>query len=163
MNNDNFDEVLNQEEVVEINEKLEEIENITLPESLNFENIAEKLEGIKQFVPETEKAESKKRNKKKRILSTIATAAAFIVAVTSIMVAYRHNQTPPLKPAPNNNPIKVQDYSEIETKFVEYSTNYKNYQHTCNGRQSIGQKRNNRNRYHQHKCKRRNNSAYGTF
>ena len=50
-----------------------------------------------------------------------------------------------------------------ESPFFINLNNYKNYQHTRNSRQRIGQKRNNRNRYHQHKRECRNDSAYGTF
>ena len=55
MNNDNLNEILTQEELTELNEKLKANENITLPEGLNPEIMAGKLQNIEQFVPNCEK------------------------------------------------------------------------------------------------------------
>ncbi len=130
MNNENLNEILTQEEVTEIDERLKQNEDITLPESLSPENMAEKLKSVKQFVPETQKAEPKKRNKKRIILSTIATAAALVIAFTSVMLVKPWQTEPPIKNGGDisNIPVKVQDYSEIEAKFAEYSVNYQKYQ-----------------------------------
>ena len=86
MNNGNLNEILTQEELTELNEKLKAYENITLPESLSPENMAEKLENIEQFVPNGEQKATKKRNKKKIIFRSLATAAAFVIAFTSVMI-----------------------------------------------------------------------------
>ncbi len=128
MNNDNLNEILTQEELTEINEKLKENEDITLPESLNPENMAEKLRDIEQFIPNAEKKAPKKRNKKKIIFRALATAAAFVIVFTSVMIIKPWQKEPPVK---NGNltskPVEVQDYAEIETMFAQYSENYKEY------------------------------------
>lgn len=128
MNNENLNEILTKEELAKINDKLKKNENITLPENLSPENMAEKLQKVEQFIPGTEKITPKKRNKKKIIYRSLATAAAFVIAVTSVMIVKPWQKETPVK---NNNPtqkpVKVQDYAEIEEMFAEYSENYKEY------------------------------------
>ena len=128
MNNDNLNEILTQEELTELNEKLKANENITLPEGLNPEIMAGKLQNIEQFVPNCEKKVPKKRNKKKIIFRSLATAAAFVIAFTSVMIIKPWENEPPVKHGGvTAKPVEVQDYAEIETMFAQYSENYKEY------------------------------------
>lgn len=128
MNNGNLNEILTKEELTELNEKLKAKENITLPESLSPENMAEKLENIEQFVPNGEKKATKERNKKKIIFRSLATAAAFVIAFTSVMIIKPWEKEPPIKNGgETSKPVEVQDYAEIETMFAQYSENYKEY------------------------------------
>ncbi len=129
MNKDNFNENLLQEECKKINEKLKETENFDLPEGLNPENVAKKLGNIKQDNIQELKATSnkgKKRRIKKYVIGSVATAAAFVIAVTSIMTAKPWETDTVVKP--QNNQVKVEDYSEIEQLFSQYSDNFKKYQ-----------------------------------
>jgi len=130
MNKDNFNDDLLQEECKIINENLKKAEKIDLPESLNPQNIADKLDFIKQDKPQEPKVNSnkgKKRRIKRYIISSVATAAAFIIAVTSVMVI-RPWEKDPVKPVvPTNPQVTVEDYAEIENMFSDYSDKYQKY------------------------------------
>ena len=137
MNNDNFNNDSFEKDLQEINENLKSNENIELPEGLKPENMAKKLETVPQFVPE-DNTQKPKRSKKKYIISSLATAAAFVVAFTSVMLIKPWEKEAPLKPQNDNSggtatqqgASEKQDYSEIEAMFAEYSENYKKY-HNC--------------------------------
>lgn len=133
MNNENNNEVLSCEELENINEKLKRNENMTLPEGLEPENMASKLENVKQFIPESETDnEGKKKHVRKKIfLRTLAAAAAFIIAVTSVMLI-KPWEKEPVKPVLGNTgdatiQTNADDYAEIEAMFAQYSENYKSY------------------------------------
>lgn len=134
MNNDNINNDSFEKELNEINEKIKNSENIELPEGLEPENMAKKLENIPQFVPEDNTPKTK-RSKKKYIISSLATAAAFVVAITSVMVIKPWGKKPAVKPqndssgaaATQQGDVQKQDYAEIEAMFAEYSENYKKY------------------------------------
>ena len=66
MNKDNFNDDLLQEECKIINENLKKAEKIDLPESLNPQNIADKLDFIKQDKPQEPEVNLNK-GKKRRI------------------------------------------------------------------------------------------------
>lgn len=127
MNNGENKENLLKEEFEKINEKLKEKENITLPESLSPESMAEKLEGMAQTgVPKV----TKKRNKrkiKKYIISSVAAAAAFLIAVTSVMIVKPWEKEPVKPVVPTTPEATVEDYTEIETIFSDYSVKYQEY------------------------------------
>lgn len=134
MNNDNFNNDSFEKDLQEINENLKSNENIELPEGLKPENMAKKLETVLQFVPE-ENTQKQKKSKRKYIISSLATAAAFVVAFTSVMLIKPWEKEAPLKPQNDNSggtetqhgASEKQDYSEIEAMFAEYSENYKKY------------------------------------
>lgn len=135
MNNNNINNDSFEKDLQEINEKLKATENIDLPEGLEPENMAKKLEGVTQFVPEDETKKTSK-GKKKYIISALATAAAFVVAITSVMLVKPWEKELPVKPQNDNSDntvtqtgekTQMQDYSEIEAMFAEYSENYKKY------------------------------------
>ena len=134
MNNDNFNNDSFEKDLQEINENLKSDENIELPEGLKPENMAKKLETVPQFVPE-DNTQKQKKSKKKYIISSLATAAAFVVAFTSVMLIKPWEKEAPLKPQNDNSggtatqqgASEKQDYSEIEAMFAEYSENYKKY------------------------------------
>ncbi len=128
MNNGEFNEKVLNEEFEKINQKLKENENITLPESLSPESMAQKLEGVAQTgVPKITKKRSK-RKIKKYIISSVATAAAFIIAVTSVMVIKPWENKEPVKPVvPVTPEASVEDYTEIENMFSDYSDKYRKY------------------------------------
>ena len=135
MNNDNINTDSFEKDLQEINEKLKATENIGLPEGLKPENMAKKLENVAQFVPEEDTKKTNK-SKKKYIISALATAAVFIIAFTSVMLIKPWERDIPIKPQTNNSDTTVtqqgektemQDYSEIEEMFAEYSENYKKY------------------------------------
>ncbi len=127
MNNGENKENLLKEEFEKINEKLKEKENITLPESLSPESMAEKLEGMAQTgVPKV----AKKRNKrkiKKYIISSVAAAAAFLIAVTSVMIVKPWEKEPVKPVVPATPEATVEDYTEIEAVFSDYSVKYQKY------------------------------------
>lgn len=127
MNNDNFNNDSFEKDLQEINENLKSNENIELPEGLKPENMAKKLETVPQFVPE-DNTKKLKKSKKKYIISSLATAAAFVVAFTSVMLIKPWEKEPVVKPeTPPTENIQQQDYAEIEAMFAEYSENYKKY------------------------------------
>ena len=125
MNNDENRKNLIQEEFEKINEKLKEKENITLPEGLKPENMAQKLEGVAQTgVPKVSKKRSR-RKIRRYIISSVATAAAFAIIVTSAFVIKPWEKDEPLQPvAPE---ATVEDYTEIENMFSDYSVKYQQY------------------------------------
>ncbi len=125
MNNSENKEKNLQEELEKINAKLKENENITLPESLSPENMAQKLECIAQTgVPKVTKKRSR-RKIKKYIISSVATAAAFAIVVTAAFVIKPWEKDEPLQPmAPE---ASVEDYTEIENMFSDYSAKYQEY------------------------------------
>lgn len=130
MNKDNFNDDLLQEECKIINENLKKAEKIDLPESLNPQNIADKLDFIKQDKPQEPKVISsngKKRRIKRYIISSVATAAAFIIAVTSVMVIKPWEKDPVKPVVPTNPEVSVEDYTEIENMFSDYSDKYQKY------------------------------------
>lgn len=127
MNKDNFNDDLLQEECKIINENLKGIEKIDLPESLNPQNIADKLDFIKQDKPQEPEVnlnKGKKRRIKRYIISSVATAAAFIIAVTSVMVIKPWEKDPVKPVVPTNPQVTVEDYTEIENMFSDYSDKY---------------------------------------
>lgn len=135
MNNDNLNNGSFEKDLQEINENLKKSENIDLPEGLRADNMAKKLENVPQFIPE-ENTQKSEKSKKKYIISSLATAAAFVVAFTSVMLIKPWEKETPVKPQNNNSDTAVtqqgektetQDYSEIEAMFAEYSENYKKY------------------------------------
>ncbi len=122
INNDSFEKDLNV-----INEILKNNENIELPEGLKPENMAKKLEKVPQFVP-GDNTQKTKKSKKKYIISSLATAAAFVIAFTSVMLIKPWEKEPVVKPVtPPTENNQEQDYAEIEAMFAEYSENYKKY------------------------------------
>ena len=125
MNNGENRENLIQEEFEKINEKLKEKENITLPEGLKPENMAQKLEGVAQTgVPKVSKKRSR-RKIRRYIISSVATAAAFAIIVTSAFVIKPWEKDEPLQPvAPE---ASAEDYTEIENMFSDYSVKYQQY------------------------------------
>ncbi len=130
MNKDNFNDDLLQEECKIINENLKKAEKIDLPESLNPQNIADKLDFIKQDKPQEPEVNSnkgKKRRIKRYIISSIASAAAFIIAVTSVMVIKPWEKDPVKPVVPTNPEVSVEDYTEIENMFSDYSDKYQKY------------------------------------
>lgn len=125
MNNKDF-EILTEEELKALDEKLQKAESIELPENLSQENIEKLIKDVPQDVIPIETAPKKKRNKKKVLLSSISAAAAVIVAVTSIAVIRPwQNKTPAIKDSVIGNPPKeTQDYTEIEEMFADYADKY---------------------------------------
>lgn len=127
MNNGEFNEKELNEEFGKINEKLKERENITLPDTLSPENIARQLEGVPQTGLPKEVKRTSKRKIKKYIISSVATAAAFIIAVTSVMVIKPWEKEPVKPVAPANPTVNAEDYTEIENMFSDYSDKYQKY------------------------------------
>ena len=125
MNNGENKETNLQEEFEKINAKLKEKENITLPEGLSPENMAQKLECIAQTgVPKVSKKRSR-RKIRRYIISSVATAAAFAIIVTSAFVIKPWEKDEPLQPvAPE---ASAEDYTEIENMFSDYSVKYQQY------------------------------------
>lgn len=118
-NNDN--EVFSVEELNNLNEKLKENENISLPQGLSAQKIENKLKNQTQFIPL--RTEKKKINKK-RLQRFIAMAASIVIVFTSLMVAKPwQDKNKPV--APTNNNAKTEDYSEIENMFAAYADEYK--------------------------------------
>jgi len=120
-------EFLTEEEIKNLDAKLQKAENIELPESLSAECIENLIKDIPQEVIPIETAKPKKRNKKKIILSSISAAAAVIVAVTSIAVIRPWEKVPPKveDSVIGNPPKQTQDYTEIEEMFAGYANKYK--------------------------------------
>ena len=123
-------EVFTNEELLELNEKLKNTENIELPDSLKAENIAAALNSEAMWKPEDEKKPSA-RSRKRKIYSFVAAAASFAIVFTSLMIVkpWEKDKAPPINdatpPVVNNVP---QDYSVIEEKFSDYADKYESYQ-----------------------------------
>ncbi len=127
MNNSEFNEKELNEEFGKINEKLKENENITLPDTLSPENIARQLEGVPQTGVPKEVKRTSKRKIKKYIISSVATVAAFVIAVTSVMIIKPWEKDPVKPVAPANPTVNAEDYTEIENMFSDYSDKYQKY------------------------------------
>ncbi len=130
MNNKEF-ELLTEEELKNLDKKLQKAEKIEIPESLSAESIENLIKDVPQDVIPNETAKPKKRNKKKIILSSISAAAAVIVAITSVAVIRpweTKTPDPVIKDSVIGNPPKeTQDYTEIEEMFAGYANKYQNY------------------------------------
>lgn len=128
MDYDNNKEVLSLEESEELNDKLKEIEDINLPESLSPEKVEEMIKNVPQFIPGGSDKKKRKKGKKRILLKTLSVAAAIAVVFTSLMII--KPWVKPLKPA-ENLALRLQphaeNYSEIENMFLAYSENYKAY------------------------------------
>ena len=129
MNNKDF-EFLTDEELRELDKKLQKTEDIELPESLSSEGIEALIKCVPQDVAPAVEIKPPK-NRRKIIFSSISAAAAVIIAITSIAV---------IKPWENKNPTiliqdsvigeppkQTQDYSEIEEMFADYAKKYERY------------------------------------
>lgn len=129
MNDNREFELITEEELGELDEKLQKAENIEIPESLSPESIEKLIKDVPQDAIPIETAKPKKRSKKKIILKSISVAAAVIVAVTSIAVIRPWEKIPPKveDSVIGNPPKKTQDYTEIEEMFAEYADKYHNY------------------------------------
>lgn len=129
MKEENGFEVLSEEQIDEMNEKLKSAENIELPQKLKPENIKKVLDEKANDGGKSEniKAISPRKRKNRRILRAIAACAACAVAVTSLAVARPWDKIPPQvkNSTPIEKPKTVEDYSEIETMFASYSENYR--------------------------------------
>ena len=132
INENRNDEILTNEELEVMNNNLKNVENVTLPESLTPEKIAEKLENIPQNVTEfTEVApEKKKRRKRKALIRGLSAVAAVIVAVTSVAIVKPWNKIPVKieDSIVNQEPTTPEDYTEIENLFADYAKKYNSYQ-----------------------------------
>ena len=132
INENRNDEILTNEELEVMNNNLKNVENVTLPESLAPEKIAEKLENIPQNVTEfTEVAPEKKKRKKRKILfRSLSAAAAVIVAITSVAIVKPWNKIPVKieDSIVNQEPATPEDYTEIEQLFADYAKKYNSYQ-----------------------------------
>ena len=132
INENRNDEILTNEELEVMNNNLKNVENVTLPESLAPEKIAEKLENIPQNVTEfTEVApEKKKRKKRKALIRGLSAVAAVIVAVTSVAIVKPWNKIPVKiqDSVVNQEPATPEDYTEIEKLFADYAKKYNSYQ-----------------------------------
>ena len=128
MNNKEF-EFLTEEELKNLDEKLQKAENIEIPESLSAESIENLIKDVTQDAIPIETAKPKKRNKKKIILKSISAAAAVIVAVTSVAVIRPWEKVPPKvdDSVIGNPPKQTQDYTEIEELFAGYADKYQDY------------------------------------
>lgn len=136
MDNENInenikEEVLTDEESTEINNKLKNAEDISLPESLSAENIENAIKNIDRFAENTTPNAPKKRNRKKILLRSLSAAAAIILAFTSVMVIkpwerFSYKKETDFTP----NAVKIQDYSEIENMFAGYVRKYQKYQNS---------------------------------
>ena len=129
MNNNREFELFTEEELKELDKKLQKTEKTELPESLSPENIEKLIKNVPQDTIPIEAAKPKKRNKKKIILSSISAAAAVIVAVTSVAVIRPWEKVPPKVEDSiiGNPPKQTQDYTEIEEMFAEYADKYQSY------------------------------------
>lgn len=144
MDNENInenikEEVLTDEESTEINNKLKNAEDISLPESLSAENIENAIKNIDPFGENASPDAPKKRNKKKILLRSMSAAAAIILAFTSVMVIkpwerFSYEKGTDFTP----NSVKVQDYSEIENMFAGYVRKYQKYQNSFSFVDTIG-------------------------
>ncbi len=123
------DEIFTTEELESANKRLENTENITLPESLSPQAIAERLDSDQVWVPEVKQGK-KKKSMKKKIYGMVAFAATFAIVVTSVMLVkpWEKDKAPPLNDAtPPVVDSRPQDYSIIEAKFSDYADKYQKY------------------------------------
>lgn len=133
MKNDNNTEIFSEEELSEMNKKLKSVEDVTLPENLKAEKIKELIDS------DTEKSEvihlSSRKRKNRRLLKAISVCAACAVAVTSLAIARPWAKIPPKvdESVKGEEPIKIEDYTEIENMFLEFSKNYKKSQFSFSG------------------------------
>ena len=86
MDYDNNKEVLSLEESEELNDKLKEIEDINLPESLSPEKVEEMIKNVPQFIPGGSDKKKRKKGKKRILLKTLSVAAAIAVVFTSLSI-----------------------------------------------------------------------------
>ena len=127
------EEVLTTKELSELNETLKNSENIELPENLSKDNIKDllKKEVNKLEILEKETENLKKENKS-LFKKMIAVAAVFAIVVTSVFIAkpwrYMNVKEEQIADSDNKQNVVVQDYSEIETLFVNYQKNYQKIQ-----------------------------------
>ncbi len=132
INENRNDEILTNEELEVMNKNLRNVENISLPESLAPEKIAEKLQKIPQNVTELQEAkpEKKKRKKRKILIRSLSAAAAVIVAVTSVAIIRPWDKIPVKigDSVVNQEPATPEDYTEIENLFADYAKKYNDYQ-----------------------------------
>ena len=131
-NENRNDEILTNEELEVMNKNLENVENVTLPESLAPEKIAEKLENIPQNVTEFQEVtpEKKKRRKRKTLIRSLSAVAAAIIAVTSVAIIKPWDKIPVKiqDSVVNQEPATPEDYTEIENLFADYAKKYNSYQ-----------------------------------
>ncbi len=128
--NDNRDfELFTEEEIKNLDERLQKAEKTELPECLSPENIENLIKDVPQDAIPIETAKPKKRNKKKIVLSSISAAAAVIVAVTSVAVIRPWEKVPPKvdDSVIGNPPKQTEDYTEIEEMFAGYANKYQEY------------------------------------
>ncbi len=132
INENRNDEILTNEELEVMNKNLENVENISLPESLTPEKIAEMVENIPQNVTEfqEEKPAKKKRKKRKILIRSLSAVAAVIIAVTSVVLIRPWDKIPVKigDSVVNQEPATPEDYSEIENLFADYAKKYNDYQ-----------------------------------
>lgn len=133
LNEINTEEVLSEQELSELNETLKNNENIELPEKLSKDNIKDLLKKevnkLEILEKETEKLKSENKNLFRKM---IAAAAVFAIVVTSVFVAkpwqYINVKEEQIADNDSKQNVVVQDYSEIETLFVNYQKNYQKMQ-----------------------------------
>ncbi len=133
LNEINTEEVLSEQELSELNETLKNNENIELPEKLSKDNIKDLLKKevnkLEILEKETEKLKSENKNLFRKM---IAVAAVFAIVVTSVFVAkpwqYINVKEEQIADNDSKQNVVVQDYSEIETLFVNYQKNYQKMQ-----------------------------------
>ncbi len=132
INENRNDEILTNEELEVMNKNLENVENISLPESLSPEKMAERLENIPQNVTELQeiKPEKKKRKKRKTLIRSLSAVAAAIIAVTSVAIIKPWDKIPVKieDSVVNQEPATPEDYTEIEKLFADYAKKYSSYQ-----------------------------------
>ena len=120
--NNKENEILTSEERKELNKKLKQAEDLTLPESLKEENIEKLLCDSDKIVPITEKNRKKSSRKKWGWVASVA--AMLVVAFTSIALIQPWQKAPVVLENEGEAP-KTYDYAEIEAMFSEYSEKYK--------------------------------------
>lgn len=133
LNEINTEEVLSEQELSELNETLKNNENIELPEKLSKDNIKDLLKKevnkLEILEKETEKLKTENKNLFRKM---IAVAAVFAIVVTSVFVAkpwqYINVKEEQIADNDSKQNVVVQDYSEIETLFVNYQKNYQKMQ-----------------------------------
>ncbi len=131
-NNNSSNEILSAQELEVMNKNLQNVENISLPQGLESEKIAEKLKEIPQNVtPIDEVAPIKKNRRKRKILfRSLSAVAAVIIAVTSVVIIRPWDKIPVKieDSVVNQEPATPEDYSEIENLFADYAKKYSKYQ-----------------------------------
>ena len=133
LNEINTEEVLSEQELSQLNETLKNKENIELPEKLSKDNIKDLLKKevnkLEILEKETEKLKSENKNLFRKM---IAVAAVFAIVVTSVFVVkpwqYINVKEEQIADNDSKQNVVVQDYSEIETLFVNYQKNYQKMQ-----------------------------------